>query len=56
MSPRDLPSLETQMEDLLAVMAAVQIPKAHLVGTEEGAELCALLAASFPERAASLSV
>jgi pimeloyl-ACP methyl ester carboxylesterase len=56
MSAHGPPSLETQMEDLLAVMAAVQVPKAHLVGTEDGAELCALLAASFPERAASLSV
>ncbi len=56
MAPGDLPSLETQMEDLLAVMAAVQVPKAHLVGSEDGAELCALLAASFPERAVSLSL
>jgi class 3 adenylate cyclase len=55
-SPHDLPPLETQMEDLLAVLDAVHMPRAHLVGYEEGAELCALLAASLPERTSSLSV
>ena len=55
MSPGDLPPLEMQMEDLLAVLDAVHIPRAHLVGIEDGAELCALFAASLPERTISLS-
>jgi len=54
--PGQLPPLETQMEDLTAVMDAVHIRKAHLFGDEDGAELCALFAASHPERVESLSV
>ena len=37
-------------------MDAVHIRKAHLFGDEDGAELCALFAASYPERVESLSV
>ena len=44
------------MDDLTAVMDAVHIRKAHLFGDEDGAELCALFAASYPERVESLSV
>jgi pimeloyl-ACP methyl ester carboxylesterase len=55
MSPGDLPALEVQMEDLFTVLDAVRISKAHLVGSEDGAELCALAAASAPERVQSLS-
>ena len=51
-----LPPLETQMEDLIAVLDAAHVRKAHLVGYEDGAELCALLAASAPDRVASLVV
>ena len=40
--PGQLPPLETQMEDLTAVMDAVHVRKAHLFGDEDGAELCAL--------------
>ncbi len=54
--PGHLPPLETQMEDLTAVMDAVHIRKAHLFGDEDGAALCALFAASYPERVESLSV
>jgi len=56
MSSGDLPPLETQMDDLIAVLDEVQISRAHLVGSEDGAELCSLLAAAVPDRAASLSV
>ena len=55
MSPGDLPPLEMQMEDLIAVLDAVHIPTVHLVAYEDGAGLCALFAASFPERVLSLS-
>jgi len=54
--PGHLPPLETQMEDLTAVMDAVHFRKAHLFGDEDGAALCALFAASYPERVESLSV
>ncbi len=54
--PGQLPPLETQMDDLTAVMDAVHIRKAHLFGDEDGAELCVLFAASYPERVESLSV
>ena len=54
MSPGDLPPLETQMQDLLAVLDAVRIRRVHLVGDEDGAQLCALFAASFPARVLSL--
>jgi class 3 adenylate cyclase len=54
--PGQLPPLETQMDDLTAVMEAVNIRKAHLFGEEDGAELCVLFAASYPERVESLSI
>ena len=54
--PGQLPPLETQMDDLTAVMDAVHVRRAHLFGDEDGAELCALFAASYPERVESLSV
>ena len=50
-----LPPLEVQMDDLRAVLDAVQVSRAHLVGYEDGADLCALFAASYPERSSSLS-
>ena len=55
MSPGDLPPLEMQMEELIVVLDAVHIQTVHLVANEDGARLCALFAASFPERALSLS-
>jgi pimeloyl-ACP methyl ester carboxylesterase len=54
--PGSVPPLETQMDDLAAVMQATGIERAHLFGDEDGAELCALFAASYPERVASLSM
>ena len=37
--PGDVPPLETQMDDLAAVMQATGIERAHLFGNEDGAEL-----------------
>jgi class 3 adenylate cyclase len=54
--PGQLPPLETQMDDLTAVMDTVHFRRAHLFGDEDGAELCVLFAASYPERVESLSV
>jgi pimeloyl-ACP methyl ester carboxylesterase len=53
--PGQLPPLETQMDDLAAVMDAVHIRSAHLFGDEDGAALCAVFAASYPERVQSFS-
>jgi pimeloyl-ACP methyl ester carboxylesterase/DNA-binding winged helix-turn-helix (wHTH) protein len=44
------PSLETRADDLLAVMDAVDIPSATVLGSSEGGSLSALFAATHPER------
>jgi pimeloyl-ACP methyl ester carboxylesterase len=51
-----LPSLETQVEDIVAVLDAVGSESATLVGTTEGGPLAMLLAARHPERCQSLVV
>ena len=56
MSSGDLPPLETQMDDLIAVLDEIHVSRVHLVGYEDGAELCSLLAAAVPDRVVSLSV
>jgi pimeloyl-ACP methyl ester carboxylesterase len=45
-----LPSLEQRMDDVRAVMDAVGSEKAALFGVSEGASMCALFAATYPER------
>jgi class 3 adenylate cyclase/pimeloyl-ACP methyl ester carboxylesterase len=47
--PRVL-TLETQMDDIRAVMDAVGSERAALFGGTQGGQLCALFAASYPER------
>jgi class 3 adenylate cyclase len=49
-----LPSLETRMDDLRAVLAAVGSQRAVLCGYSEGGPLCALFAATYPSRTAGL--
>jgi class 3 adenylate cyclase len=46
--------LETRMDDVRAVMDAVGIPRAALLGASEGGPLCLLFAASYPERTSAL--
>ncbi len=49
--PNDrLPTLEQRMEDVHAVMDAVGAERAVLVGVSEGGPMCALFAATYPER------
>ena len=48
------PTLEQQADDLLAVMDAVGCEKAALFGEGEGTRLCAMVAASHPDRVSSL--
>src|SRR5437899_5189490 len=49
-SIRDLPTLEQRMDDVRAVMDAVGSQQAALLGVSEGGPLCALFAATYPER------
>ena len=48
-----LPTLEQRMDDVRAVMDAVGSQKAALFGISEGASMCALFAATYPERTAA---
>jgi class 3 adenylate cyclase len=52
--PRDLPTLESRMDDIRAVMDAAGSEQAALVGTSAGGQLCALFAATYPERTTAL--
>ncbi|MBL8123962.1 MAG: alpha/beta fold hydrolase [Blastocatellia bacterium] len=45
-----LPTLEQRMDDVRAVMDAVGSERAVLVGVSEGGPMCALFAATYPER------
>jgi pimeloyl-ACP methyl ester carboxylesterase len=50
----DMPTLETRMDDVRAVMDAVGSERAALLGYSEGAPMCALFAATFPARTSAL--
>jgi pimeloyl-ACP methyl ester carboxylesterase len=53
--PRDLPSFETRMGDVRAVMDDVGSERAALLGAgSPGGQLCALFAATYPERIVAL--
>ncbi|MFO0978446.1 MAG: alpha/beta fold hydrolase [Planctomycetaceae bacterium] len=45
-----LPTLEQRMDDVRAVMEAVDSQRAVLCGVSEGGPLCALFAATYPEK------
>ncbi|MFN2464402.1 MAG: adenylate/guanylate cyclase domain-containing protein [Candidatus Dormibacteria bacterium] len=51
---QDVPTLETRMDDVRAVMDAVGSQRAVLVGLSEGGPMCVLFAATYPERTAAL--
>ncbi|HSA90127.1 MAG TPA: adenylate/guanylate cyclase domain-containing protein [Burkholderiales bacterium] len=51
---KNLPTLEQRMDDVRAVMDAVGSRKAALLGISEGGPMCALFAATYPERTAAL--
>ena len=53
--PRDkLPTLEQRMEDVHAVMDAAGSARAALFGISEGGAMCALFAATYPQRTSAL--
>ncbi len=49
-----LPTLEQRMDDVRAVMAAAGSERAVLCGVSEGGPMCALFAATYPERTIAL--
>ena len=53
-SDKELPDLETRMDDLGAVMDAVGSKRAVLFGESDGGPLCALFAATYPDRVLGL--
>ena len=50
----DLPTLETRMDDVRAVMDSVGSERAALLGYSEGGPMCALFAATYPARTSAL--
>ncbi len=50
----EMPTLEQRMEDVHAVLNAVDSRHAALIGISEGGPMCALFAATYPERTAAL--
>jgi pimeloyl-ACP methyl ester carboxylesterase len=50
----ELPTLEQRMDDVRAVMEQVGSAEAALVGVSEGGPMCALFAATYPEKTRAL--
>jgi pimeloyl-ACP methyl ester carboxylesterase len=50
----DVPNLETRIDDVRAVLDAVGSSRAALLGYSEGGPMCALFAATYPDRTAAL--
>lgn len=50
----DLPTLEQRMDDVRAVLAAVGSERASLCGVSEGGPMCALYAATYPDKTDAL--
>jgi pimeloyl-ACP methyl ester carboxylesterase len=50
----DLPTLETRMDDMRAVMDEVGVERAAVLGHSEGGSMCALFAATYPDRTQAL--
>src|SRR5918995_6247556 len=50
----ELPTIEQRMDDVRAVMDSAGAARAALLGISEGAAMCALFAATYPERTAAL--
>ena len=51
---RDLPTLETRMDDVRAVMDATRSERAALFGVDTGGTMSLLFAATYPERTSAL--
>jgi len=53
-SNTELPTLEQRMDDVRAVLEAVDSERAALFGHSEGGNMCVLFAATYPERTTAL--
>lgn len=53
---KDLPSMDTRIDDMRAVMDAAGIEKAALFGVSEGGSMAAYFAAHYPERCRALVI
>jgi class 3 adenylate cyclase len=53
-SPNELPSIEQRMDDLRAVMDALSLERATVVGVSEGGPMSIVFAATFPDRVTAL--
>jgi pimeloyl-ACP methyl ester carboxylesterase len=53
-SDAELPTIETRASDVLTVCDAVGSQRAALLGVSEGAPMCVLFAASYPERTSAM--
>ena len=51
---RDVPTLETRMDDIRAVMDDANIDRAAFLAAHEGVRIAILFAASYPERTVAL--
>jgi class 3 adenylate cyclase len=56
LSPEDLPPLEVLMDDLLVVLDEVGSERASLLGFSDAGCLCAIFAATYPERTNALAL
>jgi class 3 adenylate cyclase len=56
LSPGDLPPLEVLMDDLRVVLDEVGSDRSALFGYVDGALICALFAATYPERVSALAL
>jgi pimeloyl-ACP methyl ester carboxylesterase len=52
--PGEMPDLEARMDDVRAVLDAVDSEKAVLFGYSEGGPMCCLFAATYPQRTSAL--
>jgi pimeloyl-ACP methyl ester carboxylesterase/DNA-binding CsgD family transcriptional regulator len=55
-SVAEMPTIEQRMDDVRAVMDAAGSERAALLGISEGAAMCAVFAATYPERTAALVI
>ncbi|MCC6945862.1 MAG: alpha/beta fold hydrolase, partial [Thermomicrobiales bacterium] len=54
--PVSLPTMEERMDDVRAVMDAVNSERAALIGVSEGGAMCLLFAATYPKRVSALII
>jgi class 3 adenylate cyclase len=56
LGPDELPTLEHRVDDMRAVLDAIRSERVVLVGLAQGAALCSVFAATYPERTAGLVI